>query len=116
MENDLNRVMAQIREGMDVVDAQGEKVGTVDEVRMGDPEAATLEGEAVDDRDAGLFGVFDLGDDNRVTDRMLQRGYLKIGGAGLFEGDKYVLSDDLASVEGESVHLRNRKDDIRDPA
>jgi hypothetical protein len=116
MENDLNRVMAQIREGMDVVDAQGEKVGTVDEVRMSDPEAATLGGESVGDRDAGLFGLFDLGDDNRVTDRMLQRGYLKIDGAGLFEGDKYVLSDDVASVEGGVVRLRDRKDNIRDPA
>ncbi len=116
MEQELNRLMEQIHEGMDVIDAQGEKVGTVGEVRMSDPEAATLEGESVGDRDAGLFGLFDLGDDNRITDRMRQRGYLKIDGAGLFEGAKYVLSDDVASVEGGTVRLRDRKDNIKDPA
>lgn len=33
--------MAQAREGMRVVDAAGEEIGTVENLKMGDPEATT---------------------------------------------------------------------------
>ncbi|QGQ18811.1 hypothetical protein GC089_05550 [Cellulomonas sp. JZ18] len=102
--------IGQVTEGMDVVDAAGERVGTVASVAMGDPGAATGAGQdtggtggivgAVVD---AIVGPSDLPEQER--ERLLRVGYVRIDARGLFTGSRYAAADEIASVEGGTVHL-----------
>jgi hypothetical protein len=113
---DANRenMLEQVREGMKVVDSAGDDVGKVEFVQLADPNAAAVDEDR--DADTSILGIFDPNGDTEVTERMVQRGYIKIDAAGFLEGDKYVLADDVAAVEGDVVRLTMLKDDIRHPA
>ena len=108
-----------VREGMKVVDLTGETVGTVEYLRMGDPEAATTAGN--DFKDPGLLGHLALAfGDEREPDvpepkrSQLQRyGFIKIDGPGWTDTDRYVRSDRIESVSGETVTLSVSKDQLR---
>ena len=117
MAMDANRenTLDQVREGMKVVDSAGDDVGKVAYVQLADPNAAAVD-EDRNGADTSILGILDPNDDNEVTERMVQRGYIKIDAAGFLEGDKYVLADDVTAVEGDVVHLAMRKGDIRHPA
>jgi hypothetical protein len=108
-----------VREGMTVVDSMGEKVGKVEGLKMGDPGAATEQGNKL--QDTGILGdvaeaVFG---DEREPDvpgpmraRLLRSGYIKVDGGFLIETDRYVPADMIASVDGDTVHLRMAKDQL----
>ncbi len=103
--------MDQIRTGMHVVGADGDEVGTVQDFKVGDPDAASAEGQTTGD-DKGVAGDLVkglVGDDPDVTEeqreRLLRLGYIKVDRDGLFEGHLYVASDDIVRVSGDSVHL-----------
>jgi hypothetical protein len=106
-----------VREGMTVIDSTGEKVGKVERVKMGDPGAVTEQGNELQDR--GLLGdIADaIGGDEREPDvpgplraRLLRSGYIKVDHGFLIETDRYVPADRIASVDGDTVHLRVPKD------
>ena len=111
--------MARVQEGMRVVDAAGEDLGKVEYVQMGDPEAVTTEGN--EHRPTDLVGrVVEraLPDESEpdVRDPMrteLQRtGYLKIGGHGIGSKARYVSSERVSAVSGDTVRLSVRKGDL----
>jgi hypothetical protein len=96
---------------MRVLDANGDDVGTVEDLKMGDSSAATTEGQSVTSDD-GLFqdlvkgltdGGADLSDEQR--ERLLRLGYIKVDRKGLFKGDLYVAADDIERVSDDSVYL-----------
>jgi hypothetical protein len=94
-EYDSERAITLVDEGMHAVDADGKKVGTVKEVRLGDPDAVTAEGQVLDD-DGPPAGV---------AERLLRTGYLRLH-KGLFGGDRWVSAEDVAAVDDDSVvHL-----------
>ena len=108
-----------VRDGMTVVDSMGDKVGKVEGLKMGDPEAATEQGNEL--QDTGILG--DLANavfgDEREPDvpgparaRLLRSGYIKVDGGFLIETDRYVPADMIASVDGDTVHLRVPKDQL----
>jgi|SRR6266536_5127133 len=107
-----------VHEGMTVVDSAGKKVGTVEGLKMGDPGAATEQGNELQDQ--GLLGDIAeaLGGDEREPDvpgpirtRLLRSGYIKVDSPGfLIETDRYVAADQIASVTGDTVRLRVGKD------
>jgi hypothetical protein len=109
-----------VREGMTVVDSTGEKVGKVEGLKMGDPESATEAGNEL--QDTGFLGnvAQALTGDEREPDvpgparaRLLRSGYIKVDSPGfLFETDRYVPADMIASVNGDTVHLRVPKDQL----
>jgi hypothetical protein len=108
-----------VREGMTVVDSTGEKVGKVEGLKMGDPGAATEAGNEL--QDTGLLGDIAeaLVGDEREPDvpgplraRLLQSGYIKVDGGFLIETDRYVPADRIASVGGDTVHLKVPKDQL----
>jgi hypothetical protein len=113
--------ISRVREGMDVYDANGDKVGEIDMVQMGDPEAVTTEGQmtpgAADG--AGLLGdvarVFGARDEPRVPDslraRMIHDGFIRIDG-GILGKTRYAISDQIARVEGDGVRLSVSKDEV----
>lgn len=107
-----------VREGMTVVDSAGDDVGKVEGLKMGDPGAVTEAGNEL--QDTGFLGdvarAF-VGDEREpdvpapARARLLRSGYVKVDGAGfLFETDRYVPADMIASVDGDTVHLRVPKD------
>jgi hypothetical protein len=108
-----------VREGMTVMDSKGDKVGKVEGLKMGDPEAATEMGN--ENQDTGFLGnVADaLFGDEREPDvpgparaKLLRTGYIKVDGGFLIETDRYVPADMIASVNGDEVRLRVPKEQL----
>lgn len=101
-----------VQEGMMVVDRSSERVGKVNLVQMGDPEAVTTEGNELPA--PGLIGQIGMAlvGDQREPDvpepersRLLRTGFIKVDGAGLFDHDRYVPSDQIGSVTDKTVTL-----------
>ncbi|UYN84662.1 MAG: hypothetical protein KIT89_05705 [Microcella sp.] len=97
-----------VHDGTEVFDSRGESIGKVREVRMGDPEAATGEGQSMPGSPmSDLFrGLFSSSPDisPEQAERLVRVGYLQIDRP-LFERDAYVASDSIDRVDGDSVHL-----------
>ena len=91
----------QVFEGMRVVDADGEEVGKVEFVKMGDPEAVTIAGE-----DPSTMPLVP----SPFAERLLRVGYIQIDRKGLFARDAYAAATEIERVEGETVHLNLPKD------
>src|SRR4051812_39905304 len=108
-----------VRDGMTVMDSAGKKVGKVEGIKMGDPEAATETGNEL--QDTGFLGdvAEAIGGDEREPDvpgparaSLLRSGYIKVDGGFLFGTDRYVPADEIASVSDDTVHLRVPKDQL----
>lgn len=102
--------MEQVREGMSVVDADGNEIGTVEEFKMGDPEAITAEGQAPEQNNgllANLLSALGGGPDvpQERAERMLRLGYVKIDNKGLLAGDRYVAADQVDRVADDKLWL-----------
>jgi len=103
---------------MRVVDANGEDLGEVKFVKMGNPEAVTTGDEA--DRDGGLvqdiaeaFGFEREPDVSpALRARLLRHGFIQIGRSGLGAQDLYVMAGDVAGVASDTVRLAVPRDQI----
>ena len=111
-------LIGSINDGMAVLDADGQKVGTVEYVGMGDPSADTTRGNMPQ---MGIFEAFaDSVSDRQpepdvpapLRDQLLRYGFVKVDGPGLFHTNRYVRSDHIASVTDNTVTLTVRKDDL----
>jgi hypothetical protein len=106
-----------VREGMNVVDAAGQEIGRVELVRMGDPQAATPRGNmpAPSGLIEALREVF-AGDESSIPEakreQLLRMGFIKIDGPGLADTDRYVRSDQISHVAGDTVTLTVTKDQL----
>ncbi|MFP5346094.1 MAG: hypothetical protein ACLGIA_03575 [Actinomycetes bacterium] len=109
-------VIDDVEPGMRVVDADGQEVGTVVDVKMGDPAAATAQGEEPLTGGSLLDTVSLTGTEPDVPEemrsRLLRLGFLKIDGKGLFTGDLFVAADRVDRVEGDTVRLSVGKDEV----
>jgi len=117
------RPMDRVREGMTVVDAAGRRLGKVVRLRLGDPEAATTEGNEPTGDAAGVVfapaastgGTPAVGgavpfargaDDEDDVPASLQRtGFLELDGPGLAGAERYVAADRVTEVSGDTVQL-----------
>lgn len=100
--------LARVQEGMEVVDRDGQRVGTVKEVRAADPGTVTAEGQ--EETDAGVFDEFvgaivDPEMHEQARARFARLGVIRIDAAGLFQGDRFAAGDEVARIEGDTVHL-----------
>lgn len=109
----MSTVISQVREGMRVLDASGEELGTVDIVKMGDPGAATV--GADEPADPGFIASLfvdqhepDLPE--ALRDRLLRFGYIKIDGKGWIDTDRYVTGDLIGRIDSDAVTLTVNKD------
>jgi len=91
----------KVYEGMKVVDVNGEEVGKVQFVKLGDPQAVSVQGEDPD-------VVPDV--PRPFASRLLLTGYLKVDRKGLFARDAYVSATEIDAVEGDTVRLNVSKD------
>ena len=107
-----------VRDGMKVVDSEGKNVGTVEFVKMGEPGAATEQGNET--QDTGLLGnmAAAVGGDPEpdvpgpMRARLLRSGYLKVDGGFFFGTDRYVAPEQIANVQGDTVFLRAMKEQL----
>ncbi len=102
-------VVAMVREGMTVRDAAGAGLGTVERVKMGDPEAITTDGNVapqsggfVADVLTAMFGDIDVPEPKRS--QLLRYGFIRVDGAGLTDTDRFVRGDKIQQVQGEYGH------------
>ena len=120
MQSNMNSAsIARVQEGMRVVDATGEEVGKVAYVKMGDPEAATTQGNepvapGLTERFADVVApggrVPDVPDPLRTN--LLRTGFIKIKGHGLFAKDRYVSIERVRDVLDDEVRLDVAKDSL----
>ena len=102
----------QVRSGMKVVDSDGKELGTVEFVKLGDPQAATTEGQEPDPRPGVVPILADVFTDPEpdlppaLAARLVRTGFVKVDAKGWFSRDLYVTPDQVARVEGDVVHLR----------
>jgi hypothetical protein len=114
MDSKLNAV----QRGMHVVDANGEDVGKVDMIRMGDPSAATTEGNtAMTPRPLDLVAEAIGGEQEPdvpepLRSRLVRSGYLKLDSAGLLAADRYVPAEYVRGVDADRVRLSVRRDEL----
>ena len=111
----MTDLMGQIRNGMDVVDASGDKVGSVEFAKHGDPQAATTQGQTGAESNSFLdsvsqaIGAGEGPDVNRQrAERLLRVGYIKIDHSGILSGHGYAAADEIDRVEDDRVHLKTR--------
>lgn len=100
-----NELLALIREGMEVVDAADERVGTVRRVYRGgsDPSAATVAGGAALD---------DLPDEPvGLRDRLATSGFVEID-TGPLGTDRYATGEQVAALEDGGVRLAVGRDTL----
>jgi hypothetical protein len=135
MTDNINRnnpehgIFSQIREGMQVYDREDNEVGKVADIRFGEASEADLQqglGPASADQpetgrrepflgylSRGLAGTpEDEAEAEHIRARMLRSGYIRIDTKGLFTSDRYALSEQIDSVEGERVRLNVHYDDL----
>lgn len=104
-------VIEQVREGMHVVDSNGKKVGKVEALKMGDPEAVTADGQ-IDPETGGLVntGIAAFAAASKLphhtVERLLRLGYVKVDKPGLLAGHAYFAADELDRVEGDTLWLQ----------
>jgi hypothetical protein len=106
--------MQQVREGMLVVGPDGKKVGTVEDLKMGDPDAVTADGQTDPETDALSMGLIDRFVNQSTlprysAERLLRIGYVKIDRSGFLAGHTYLGSDELDRVEGDTLWLKAAK-------
>lgn len=86
--------MERVRTGMRVVDTDGEVVGRVHDMAMGEPDAVVP--------DANLADASPVPPEHRS--RLLRTGYIEVT-PGLFKHNLFAGADEIADVDDDGVHL-----------
>src|SRR5215203_3172691 len=98
--------ISQITIGDRVVDSTGKEVGKVKFVKMGDPNAATTEGQ--EDTDSGILGWFGGSYDMGNLPEQAQRQFMRVGFVHIdvsWGDDRYAGAGQIARVDNNTVHL-----------
>ncbi len=103
-----HQLIEDVREGMLVVDPTGNELGKVEVVKIGDPGAATSDGQT---RDRGMVRDAMLADDDpevpaQLRDSLLRAGYIRVDGGGFLgigAKRRYVRADRISDVTGDRV-------------
>jgi hypothetical protein len=98
--------ISKVMIGDRVVDSTGKEVGSVKFVKMGDPNAATDEGQDV--REPGILGFggdsYDLGNlPEQARHQLLRVGFIHIDVS--WADDRFAGAGQIARVENNTVHL-----------
>ena len=123
-----NSLLNMVREGMQVHDSTGDRIGKVRRVQMGgnDPvdaqEQAREAGPTNRDQDTYGTGLLDnvaaavVGSPDTLPSEVRQdlqfKGFIEIDSSGLFTPDRYATADQIARVEGDDVVLNVSADTL----
>ena len=107
-------MLNMIEEGMQAFDSQGRKVGTVEFVHFSEANgsqstsAASIPDEPSEssliDIIRSLFGSDNLPEE--LQERLLMHGFIRIDSAKLFGADRYVMLDQIDTVDKDGVRLK----------
>lgn len=100
--------IAAVRQGMSVVDIAGERVGIVEMVKAGDPEASTSQGQVADGLVAEAKRAFRGGEPRvpaELASQLVRVGFVKVDGRGILGRDVYVAAVQVKEVVDDVVHL-----------
>jgi hypothetical protein len=122
MEETMQNYLMQVEEGMRVYDREHHELGKVERIQLSDDNPGTPEVEAATPGDINLRrdSIIDNIAEAFTTDelpvavqaRLLQHGFIRIHGAGLFAADRYVTPDQILSVSGDEVVLKVSKNEL----
>ena len=113
----LSSIIEQVYKGMSVIDQEGESLGKVEVVKMGDTEAITTQGEELEGEglvqivSTAIFGP-NIPLPKSIRDKLLRSGYIQIDSSHLLEKDLFVAADKIASVSNGIVTLSVSKNQI----
>lgn len=117
-----------IETGMNVLTADGDRLGHVERVYFGADAGSTQnysvgaaearnpdirDNTLVDDVIQALVGSDDLPE--TLRNRLINDGFIRVKGEGLFRSSQYVLREQIAHVSGDDVHLNVTKDELIKP-
>ncbi len=119
----MNKLLGQIHNGMKVYDQAHDEVGMVDYVQFGDEDPLKPGGETITTHSAPLAPEDSLvnsiakvfGPDEIPVvfrDRLLRFGFIRVDARGLFNTDRYILSDQIESVSEDNVMLNISKSEL----
>lgn len=127
-EQQHTNILNLVHEGMDVYDREDKKVGTVERLFFGsastmdagdyEAQTQTVDQEIVDYGRGSIVDAiadaFDPADDipESLRNRLLQQGFIRVDGAGLFASDRYVVPEQIARVSDDNVYLKVSQDDL----
>lgn len=118
MHTKKEKIFEQVHEGMSVYDRENNHIGTVDSIYLGAaaeaesangviPETATEPKEPSHGSFVNLLSnAFDARDrvPEELAERLRYHGYVKID-AGWFGSDRYIMPEQIDSVDGENIYL-----------
>jgi hypothetical protein len=120
MDNE-NRILTRIHEGMEVIDAEGRKVGKVDMVQLSSGDVAGQGADAASTlKEPGdtIFNTLARGlqDDEYLPDEVKSRlkysGFIRVDSNVLLKADRYVVTEQIESVMNGEVHLKAKFRDL----
>lgn len=104
-------VLKDVYVGMNVVDNVGHDIGTVQDMKIGDPQAVTAEGQSPP-APSTILGSVAMGLRGRMgdmpqeqADRLARMGFIRVKHGHLFGHEVYVAGDEVDRVEDNTVHL-----------
>ena len=120
----MDAIPTTVHEGMTVLDSAMNAIGTVESFRSTD--------EAPDRPDVDAAGVSPILEEERNTmsalledlfhpddglprelqEKALREGFVRLDADGLFAADRYIFPEDIDRVEGDSLVLAVRRDDL----
>lgn len=114
--------LRNIEAGMKVFDSNHDEIGKVEFVQFGDddPETPELEARGLSNLDDGENTLLDAIAQAFTTDeipeelreRLLHQGFVRIDSNGLFEADRYITPQQIASVSGDELMLNVTRDEL----
>jgi hypothetical protein len=116
----MTTILENIKTGMRVLDQADNEIGTVDYVKFSDEdprhpgaETASVNPIQRDSRDSLVTNVLDVfsSDDvpDELRDRLLREGFVRVESNGLFHADRYILPNQIQSVNDDEVRLNVMK-------
>ena len=112
----MDKLPENVREGMDVKDRDGERIGTVETLRFGDKAVASGDSrdghrdDSLIDNLAEALWPDDMPEAERA--RLLSGGYLVLDADGILASDRYITAEQIGSVTGDAVHLNVKRSDL----
>lgn len=118
----MNNLLSKIHKGMKVYDQTQSEIGTVEYVQFGDedplkprtraaaPGTAGEHGEWLVESLLDVFAPDELPETLRK--RLLLYGFVRVDGSGLYNADRYILPQQIQSVDGQRVTLKVSKAEL----
>jgi hypothetical protein len=103
--------ICEVQEGMQVLDQEGQQVGSVSQIKIGDPDALTAQGQVMD-LDEPYLDATRPALPGPLAERFLRIGFIKVSTRGLLRRPLYASSEQIDRVESGAVHLSVPQDSL----